>query len=93
MKHKWTLRTRMALWFTLAVWLVTGLLFTALYLTARDRLTAMLRHDLALAMRQLSSQIEHKKGQLIFEDETPVASDIDYFINGSKRQRAGLSRG
>lgn len=77
----------MALWFTLAVWLVTGLLFTALYLTARDRLTAMLRHDLALAMRQLSSQIEHKKGQLIFEDETPVASDIDYFImeaNGSE---------
>lgn len=63
----------MALWFTLAVWLVTGLLFTALYLTARDRLTAMLRDDLALAMRQLSSQIEHKKGQLIFEDETPVA--------------------
>ena len=87
MRNKGSLRLRMALWFTLSVLAVTGLFFCALYFTTQSRLNAMLREDLSLALEQLSSQVEHKQGRLIFENETPVKPGISYFImekNGSE---------
>ena len=87
MKHKWTLRTKMACWFTLSVLVVTSLFFGALYVITQVRLTDMLREDLSLAMAQLSSQVENKDGRLIFEDETPVKAGLLYYImeeNGSE---------
>ncbi len=87
MRNKGSLRMRMALWFTVSVLAVTGVMFGALYLTMRARLNAMLREDLSLAIDQLSSQVEHKQGRLIFEDETPVKSGVAYYImeeNGSE---------
>lgn len=87
MRNKGSLRLRMALWFTLSVLAVTGLFFCALYFTTQSRLNAMLREDLSLALEQLSSQVEHEQGQLIFENETPVKPGISYFImekNGSE---------
>ena len=87
MHNKLTLRVRMALWFTLSVVAVTGVFFAALYFTTRAKLTALLRDDLSLALEQLSSQVEMKKGRLIFEAETPVKPGISYYImedNGSE---------
>lgn len=87
MKRKLSLRVKMTLWFTLSVLAVTALFFGALYLTTRAKLDAMLRDDLRLAMEQLSSQVEHKSGGLVFEDETPVKAGIMYYImegNGSE---------
>ena len=87
MRNKGSLRLRMALWFTLSVLAVTGLFFCALYFTTQSHLNAMLREDLSLALEQLSSQVEHEQGQLIFENETPVKPGISYFImekNGSE---------
>ena len=55
MRNKWTLRMRMALWFTASVLVVTALFFGALYLTTRARLAGMLEDDLTLALEQLSS--------------------------------------
>lgn len=87
MRNKGSLRLRMALWFTLSVLAVTGMFFCALYFTTQSRLNTMLRDDLSLALEQLSSQVEHKQGRLIFENETPVKTGISYFImekNGSE---------
>ena len=87
MRNKWTLRMRMALWFTASVLVVTALFFGALYLTTRARLAGMLEDDLTLALEQLSSQVERESGGLIFEDETPVKPGIMYYImegNGSE---------
>lgn len=80
MRNKGSLRLRMALWFTLSVLAVTGLFFCALYFTTQSRLNAMLHEDLSLALEQLSSQVEHEQGKLIFENETPVKPGISYFI-------------
>ncbi len=85
--HKRTLRTRMAVWFTLSVLVVTVLFFSALYLITQERLIAMLRDDLTLVTEQLTSQVESENGRLIFEDETPVKAGIMYYImeeNGSE---------
>ena len=87
LRNKWTLRLRMALWFTASVLVVTALFFGALYLTTRARLAGMLEDDLTLALEQLSSQVERESGGLIFEDETPVKPGIMYYImegNGSE---------
>ena len=87
MKHKLTLRFKMAAWFTLSVLVVTALFFGTLYFITQARLNGMLRDDLSLALEQLSSQVEREKGRLIFEDETPVKSGISYYImeeNGSE---------
>ena len=88
MRNKCTLRVKMALWFTVSILMITALFFSVLYLTTRSKLNAMLRDDLTLALQQLSSQVEHEHGQLIFfEDETPVKSGIMYYImeeNGSE---------
>ena len=87
MRSKLTLRLKTALWFTVSTLVVTALFFSALYFTTRARLTGMLRDDLSLALEQLSSQVEHEKGRLIFEDETPVKPGIMYYImegNGSE---------
>ena len=87
MRNKWTLRMRMALWFTASVLVVTALFFGALYLTTRAKLAGMLEDDLTLVLEQLSSQVEHESGGLIFEDETPVKPGIMYYImegNGSE---------
>lgn len=87
MRNKWTLRTRMALWFTASVLAVTTLFFGALYFTTRAKLVGMLQEDLTLALEQLSSQVERESGGLIFENETPVKPGIMYYImegNGSE---------
>ncbi len=87
MKHKLTLRRKMALWFTLSVVAITLLFFGTVFFMTRARLTEMLEDDLSLALAQLSSQVEHENGQLIFENETPVKSGIMYYImeeNGSE---------
>ncbi len=87
MKHKLTLRTRTAIWFTLSVLGITVLFFTALYFITSSRLNGLLEEDLTLALSQLSSQVEQKQGLLIFEDETPIKAGISYYImekNGSE---------
>lgn len=87
MKHKLTLRSKMTLWFTISVVAITLLFFGVLFFITQTRLTEMLEDDLSLALSQLSSQVEHKNGQLYFEDETPVKSGIMYYImeeNGSE---------
>ncbi|MDO4836934.1 MAG: HAMP domain-containing sensor histidine kinase [Clostridia bacterium] len=87
MKHRLTLRRKMTLWFTLSVVAITLLFFGASVFITRARLTELLKDDLSLALEQLSSQVEHKNGQLYFEDETPVKSGIMYYIteeNGSE---------
>jgi signal transduction histidine kinase len=87
MRNKLTLRTRMAVWFTLSVLAVTSLFFGVLYFTVHAQLMRTLQDDLSTSLVQLSSQVEMKGGQLIFEDETPVKSGIMYYIteeNGSE---------
>lgn len=87
MKHKLTLRTRTAIWFTLSVLGITVLFFTALYFITSSRLNGLLEEDLTLALSQLSSQVEQEQGHLIFEDETPIKAGISYYImeeNGSE---------
>ena len=87
MKHKLTLRTRTAIWFTLSVLGITVLFFTALYFITSSRLNGLLEEDLTLALSQLSSQVEQKQERLIFEDETPIKAGISYYImekNGSE---------
>ena len=92
MKRKPSLHARMTLWFSLSMVVITALFGGTMYLITQTRLSTMLRDSLALAMEQLSSQVELKHGRLMFEDETPVAPDILYAImeaNGSELASRG----
>ena len=92
MKRKPSLHARMTLWFSLSMAVITALFGGTMYLITQTRLSTMLRDSLALAMEQLSSQVELKHGRLMFEDETPVAPDILYAImeaNGSELASRG----
>lgn len=81
------IRTRMTLWFVLSAALLTGMLFLVLCAMMQADLMGGLREDLTLAVEQISAQVEHEQGQLIYEDETPIASGISYYMmedNGSE---------
>lgn len=74
------IRTRMTLWFTLSTALITGLLFTALHTMTAALLDQMLEDDLALALEQISAQVEREGGGLVYEDETPISPGISYYV-------------
>lgn len=74
------IRTKMTLWFLLSTALITGLLFLILHAITAAVLQRSLENDLSLAMEQISAQIEHEHGSLTYEDETPIAPGISYYI-------------
>lgn len=86
------LRTRMVLWFTASVAVIMAVFFLAVYAVTGAYLDGRLREDLSLALEQLAAQVEHENDRLIYEDETPIAPGVAYFImeeNGSEM----ISRG
>ncbi len=74
------IRTRMTLWFVLSMVLVTATLFLALDSIVQAALMRGLREDLSLAVAQIGAQVEHEQGNLVYEDETPIASGISYYV-------------
>lgn len=74
------IRTRMTLWFVLSTVLVTATLFLALDSIVQAALMRGLREDLSLAIAQIGAQVEHEQGNLMYEDETPIASGIFYYV-------------
>lgn len=74
------IRTKMTLWFLLSTVLITGLLFGVLCAVTAAVLHRTLESDLALALEQISVQIEHEHGRLTYEDETPIAPGVSYYI-------------
>ncbi|MGN0762443.1 MAG: ATP-binding protein [Aristaeellaceae bacterium] len=74
------IRTRMTLWFVLSMVLMTATLFLALDSIVQAALMRGLREDLSLAVAQISAQVEHEQGDLVYEDETPIASGISYYV-------------
>ncbi|MGN1368851.1 MAG: ATP-binding protein [Aristaeellaceae bacterium] len=81
------IRTRMTLWFVLSMVLMTATLFLVLDSIVQAELMRGLREDLSLAVAQIGAQVEHEQGDLVYEDETPIASNISYFVmegNGSE---------
>lgn len=74
------IRTKMTLWFLLSTVLITGLLYGALNAMTSAVLHRMLESDLSLALEQISVQIEHEHGRLTYEDETPIAPGVSYYI-------------
>lgn len=78
---------KMTLWFAAFALLIVCVCFGALYASTSALLEQMLRDNLAFAVRQISAQVERESGALIYENETPIASEISYYIveeNGSE---------
>ena len=74
------IRTRMTLWFVLSSVAMTGILFLALDAMVKSEMLRALREDLSLAVAQVSAQVEHEQGSLVYENETPIASGISYYV-------------
>lgn len=74
------IRTRMTLWFVLSSVAMTGILFLALDDMVKSEMLRALREDLSLAVAQVSAQVEHEQGSLVYENETPIASGISYYV-------------
>ncbi|MDO5377776.1 MAG: ATP-binding protein [Clostridia bacterium] len=74
------IRTRMTLWFLLSAVFINGLLFAALHAMTAAMLERTLERDLTLALEQVSAQIEREQGNLTYEDETPIAPGISYYV-------------
>ena len=74
------IRTRMTLWFVLSMVLMTATLFLALDSIVQAELMRDLREDLSFAIVQIGAQVEHEQGTLVYEDETPIASGISYYV-------------
>ncbi|MGN1021770.1 MAG: ATP-binding protein [Aristaeellaceae bacterium] len=74
------IRTRMTLWFVLSMVLMTAALFPGLDGIVQAELMRELRADLSLAVAQLGAQVEHEQGDLVYEDETPIASNISCYV-------------
>lgn len=84
---KLTIRWRMTLWFLLSTVLLTGLLFAALHIMTAALLQQALESSLTLAAEQIGAQIEQENNGLVYENETPIAPGISYYImeeNGSE---------
>lgn len=78
---------KMTLWFAVCALLIVCVCFGALYASTSALLEQMLRADLAFAIQQISAQVERERGALIYEDETPIAPEISYYVveeNGSE---------
>ena len=71
---------KMTLWFAVFALLIVCVCFGALYASTSALLEQMLREDLAFAVRQISAQVERESGVLIYENETPIAPEISYYI-------------
>lgn len=87
MTKKWKLYTKMTLWFALSVSVIVSLLFGAVYGAMALALDRSLRDDLALAVEQIGAQVERSNGALVYENETPIAPAISYYVmeaNGSE---------
>lgn len=81
------IRTRMTLWFALSTVVTMGLLFLVLDAMLSAELLRGLKEDLSLAVAQVSAQVEHEQGSLVYENETPIAPGISYYVmegNGSE---------
>lgn len=78
---------KMTLWFASFALLIVCVCFAALYASTSALLEQMLRDDLTFAIEQISAQVERESGTLIYENETPIAPEISYYIveeNGSE---------
>lgn len=87
MTRKWKLCTKMTLWFALSVSVIVGMLFGAVYGAMAVLLEHNLREDLALAVAQIGAQVEQEGSELVYENETPIAQEISYYVmeaNGSE---------
>lgn len=71
---------KMTLCFAVFALLIVCACFVALYMSTSALLEQMLRDDLAFAIRQISAQVERESGALIYEDETPIAPEISYYV-------------
>ncbi len=87
MKLNLRLRTKMTLWYTAFTLIAATVFCTSLYFIVASELQQSLQNDAALAMQQITAQIENENGLITFENEVPVSSNIMFFItedNGSE---------
>ncbi|MDO4493406.1 MAG: HAMP domain-containing sensor histidine kinase [Clostridia bacterium] len=84
---RFRLRTKIVVAFTLASILMSTVFFGLIHLVTDRVLDTRRKENLSLAVSQLISQVELWNDGLIFEDETPVANELCWFImegNGSE---------
>lgn len=81
------LHDKMTLWYTLLTLLTLIAFSCAVYFMTQYVLEEIQQRNTRLSLQQVISQIEEKRGSLIYENEVPVSTSTMYFVtemNGSE---------